>query len=351
LESRIGPIQEHAPTVTVLMPVYNAAPYLDEAIASITGQTFADFEFLIVNDDSTDGSDTIVRKHAGRDSRIRLLNNRRTKGVAGALNTGLEEARGRYIARMDADDVSFPRRLEKQVRFMEEHPEVGISGTWKEVIGEGQGRLWFPYLSDPEQIKVSLLFYCPVGSPVAIMRRALLEKHNLYYDENVGFIEDWDMYERAAMCFPLSNLTEVLLYYRIHGANVSTVKSERELRSEWAIKARQIERLGLFPTDEEKEVHNRVFFGPYEGPGLVHRAEAWLSKLARANRRKHVYRTRSFEREMRRLYFNACIRVRGLRPATVPGLFLSRLCLSFPPSPGELIGLGSRYFRSLCKAG
>jgi glycosyltransferase involved in cell wall biosynthesis len=270
--------------------------------------------------------------------------------VAGACNTGLEEARGRYIARMDADDVSLPQRLEKQVRFMDEHPEVGVSGTWKEVIGEGQGKLWFPYPSDPEQIKVGLLFYCPVGSPVAIMRRALLEKHRLYYDEAVGFIEDWDMWERAAVCFPLSNLTEVLLYYRIHGANVSIVRPEETWASEWMIKARQIERLGLFPTDEEKEVHDRVFFGPYEGPGFAHRAEAWLFKLARANRRKRVYRIRSFEREMRRLYFNACIRNRGLRPVVVLSLFLSRLCLFFPPSPGELIGLGSRYFRSLAKA-
>ena len=80
MESRIGPIQEHAPTVTALMPVYNAEAYLDEAIASITGQTFDDFEFLIVNDHSTDGGEAIIRKHAGRDSRIRLLNNRKTKG-------------------------------------------------------------------------------------------------------------------------------------------------------------------------------------------------------------------------------------------------------------------------------
>ena len=332
------------------MPVYNAAAYLDEAIASITGQTFDDFEFLIVNDHSTDGSEAIIRKHAQKDSRIRLLSNRKTKGIAGALNTGREEARGRYIARMDADDVSLPQRLEKQVRFMDEHPDVGVSGTWMEVIGEGQRRLWFPFPADPEQIRVGLLFYSPIGGPTAIMRRALLEKHCLGHDETVGFVEDYDLWERSAMFFPLSNLTEVLLFYRIHGANVSMVKSERELTNVWIIKARQIERLGLFPTEEEKEVHDRIFFGPHEGPGFAHRAEAWLLKLARANRRKGVYRTRLFEKEMRRIYFNARFGGRGFRPATVLGLFLYRLCLFFPPSPGEVIGLGIRYLRSLAKA-
>jgi len=113
-----------APKVSVIMPVFNGEQGIREAIDSILGQTYSDFEFLIVNDRSTDGSESIINEYARHDARIVLLHNGKEKGIVGALNTGLENARGEYLARMDADDISVPARFEKQLRFLEEHRDV-----------------------------------------------------------------------------------------------------------------------------------------------------------------------------------------------------------------------------------
>ena len=121
------------PKVTVLMPVYNARFYLSKAISSIINQTFKDFEFLIFNDGSTDNSADIIYSY--NDRRIRFFNSEQNFGYVYHLNYGIEIAKGEYIARMDADDISFPTRLEKQVAFMDKNPEVGVCGTWFKIYG------------------------------------------------------------------------------------------------------------------------------------------------------------------------------------------------------------------------
>jgi len=115
------------PKVTVLMPVYNGEKYLNEAIDSILGQTFKDFKFLIINDGSTDGTADILKSY--KDSRIKVTNNEKNIGLTKSLNKGLKMAKSEYIARMDADDISLPTRLQKQVEFMDSHPKVGVCGT------------------------------------------------------------------------------------------------------------------------------------------------------------------------------------------------------------------------------
>ena len=116
------------PKVTVLMPVYNGEKYLKEAITSILLQTFDDFEFLIINDGSSDASVDIIQSF--RDPRIRLVHNDTNIGLIATLNKGLKLAHGKYVARMDQDDISLPRRLEKQTYFMDNNPDVGVCGTW-----------------------------------------------------------------------------------------------------------------------------------------------------------------------------------------------------------------------------
>jgi len=118
------------PQLTVLMPVYNGGPFLRSAIESILNQDFSDFDFLIIDDGSTDGSHEIAASYA--DPRIRLESNGRNLGLIATLNRGLDLARGTYVARMDADDIAFPDRLSKQLTFMEAHPEIGLCGTWYE---------------------------------------------------------------------------------------------------------------------------------------------------------------------------------------------------------------------------
>ena len=168
------------PKVTVLMPVYNGGKYIREAIKSILSQSFTDFEFLIIDDGSTDNSVGIVQSFS--DNRIRLIKNNCNIGIAESLNKGIESSKGEYIVRMDADDISFPDRIKKQVAFMDANPEVGVSGTWIKTISSVNECTWFT-LSEPDLVRCHLLFGCPLAHPTVILRTILLKENELFYDK------------------------------------------------------------------------------------------------------------------------------------------------------------------------
>src|SRR3990172_12530717 len=132
------------PVITVLMSAYNAEKYLREAIESILNQTFKDFEFIIINDCSTDKTKKIIEEYANKDARIKLINNATNLGLTKSLNIGLKEARGEYVARLDADDVALPERLEKQYEFMNKNRDITLTGAWAEKIyEEGDNKRFF----------------------------------------------------------------------------------------------------------------------------------------------------------------------------------------------------------------
>ena len=122
-----------SPQISVVMPAYNAEKYITEAIDSILFQTFKDFEFIIINDASTDSTKDIIESY--KDPRIKLVNNEQNKGVAKSLNIGISVACGKYIARMDADDIALPERFQKQFDFMEQHPNIDVCGSWAKKTG------------------------------------------------------------------------------------------------------------------------------------------------------------------------------------------------------------------------
>jgi glycosyltransferase involved in cell wall biosynthesis len=167
------------PLISVIMPVYNAAGFLQESIESILSQTFTDFELLIVDDGSADNCREIVRSYI--DNRIILIENRHD--FIASLNTGLERAKGTYIARMDADDRMSPERLETQLRYMEEHPDITVCGSWMQMFNDKgaskMARQYEGYISNP---LLRLLSNCIMFHPTTMMRRAFLTKHNLKYE-------------------------------------------------------------------------------------------------------------------------------------------------------------------------
>src|ERR1035437_10171022 len=163
------------------MPLYNAEEFLYEAIDSVLKQTFRDFEFLII-DDSTDRSYEIAKSFS--DSRIRIIKNNPPLGMRKSSNIGIREAKGKYIARMETDDICAPNRLEKQYRFMEEHPEVTVSGCLIEVFGNEKGVWRFP--ATDEEIKAALIWGISIAHPSTFMRRDFLMKGNFFYNEE-GF--------------------------------------------------------------------------------------------------------------------------------------------------------------------
>ena len=211
---------KNTPLVSVIMPVYNAEKYLEEAIKSVLSQTFTNFEFLIFNDGSTDNSLKIIQSY--QDDRIVLAYNGQNKGYVSHLNEGIRLARGKYIARMDADDICLPERFEKQVDFLEKNPTYVLCGSRIKCFGETQDEVMLPL--EDEEIRLKMLYITPFAHPSVMIRKATLLENALRYDKEVMPAEDHDLWARIAQLGKLHNLKTPLLRYRMHPQNISTQK-------------------------------------------------------------------------------------------------------------------------------
>jgi len=288
------------------MPIHNGAAFVAAAIESILEQTFRDFEFLIIDDGSTDRSADIIEGYT--DSRIRLVRNERQIGQIRTLNRGLGLARGEYVARMDADDISLPTRLERQVGFMAANPAVGACGTWVVTMGDREGEVW-KYPESAEEIRCRLLFDSALAHPSVCMRRQAFERHSLQFDEAYPLAEDYQLWKTASDVFPLANIAEVLVRYRIHADSVSQRNARQQEAAVRRIHAESLDRLGLQPSEEEEFVHRWVTTGAPAGAVLRPQAvAAWLEKLLRANADRGVYPRSDFERLLGAFWLAAAYR-------------------------------------------
>ena len=212
------------PLVTVLMPVYNAEKYVAEAIESILNQTYRDFEFIIINDGSTDRSEEIILGY--EDSRIVYVRNERNIRLVATLNKGIRMASGRYIMRMDADDVSVNDRMEQQVKFLELHPDVGVCGSFLWVFGESIQ----PYLSErPEMdknIRATMLVNNPLGHPNVMIRKSVMIDNDVWYDEKYYRMEDWGLWISMMPYCRFYNIQKPLLHYRYVETSESRINNK-----------------------------------------------------------------------------------------------------------------------------
>jgi len=294
------------PRITVLMPVYNGEIYLAEAIESILDQTFKNFEFLIVNDGSTDNSVSIIEDFAKKDERIRLINNKKNKGIVGALNTGLEDAKGEYIARMDSDDISVPERLEKQVKFMDDNPEVGICGSWIKLFGKADNIVKNPVNHD--DIMCNLLFYNAIAHPSVIIRSELFKKNNLKYS-NFSHAEDFELWTRCGFLFKLHNIPEILLKYRISSQNVTSQKKDVLAETAYRIFGEKLKKLGI-GSDKNIAIFHK-FIGDkmiFESEKEVKKAGTYLSKLYKKNLTQRIYPKWIFAKTLANFWIIICLK-------------------------------------------
>jgi glycosyltransferase involved in cell wall biosynthesis len=207
------------PRISVILPAYNAEAYIRESIESILAQTFTDFEFLIINNASTDRTVEIIESY--KDPRIKLITNPTNLGLIGSLNVGLKAARGKYIARMDHDDRAEPTRFEKEYTYLESHPDIAIVGTWSNIMDSNGKFIRIhknPLLNNV--IKYELMFGNNLTHPSIMMRREIILKEGGYDPEWVN-TEDYNLYSRIIRKYPLANIPEPLLNYRVHGASLT----------------------------------------------------------------------------------------------------------------------------------
>ncbi len=228
---KMGKDMTKKPKVSVLMPAYNAEKYIAMAIESIIVQTFTDFEFLIINDGSADKTADIIRSFD--DARIRFVDNPKNQGLVAVLNQGVDLARGEYIARMDADDISLPARLAKQVVYMDANLDVGVLGTNFTAFGS---RSWdSDYLSDQPRV-LEFLGSCHLCHPTVLMRKSVLDAHNLRYNPEFTACEDYELWSRLVMVTKIVNLPDVLLKYRWHDSNVSVRQRDIQEKNDARVK-------------------------------------------------------------------------------------------------------------------
>lgn len=274
--------------LTVLMPVYNAEHYVDEAVRSILDQEYEHFEFLIIDDGSTDGSAALLASYS--DPRIRLVRNETNRGLIHTLNRGLERAEGRYIARMDADDVSMPDRLGKQFAFMEEHPDVGASSGWITSFGEGP-EVVRRVPRRHEEIVARNFFDSSLWHPASILRKKVLDDHGIRYREAYHRAEDYKLWIELSRVTRLANLPEVLLRYREHADQESRKNTTRQLIREELAE----DLLERDLTGEEKEKHGLLHYREsFTDISTFRKAERWGAYLRKTNRERRRYEPEAF---------------------------------------------------------
>lgn len=201
------------PYVSVVMPVYNCPEYITEAIESILRQSFEDFEFIIIDDGSTDRTPEIIRTFT--DHRIRFFQ-QENQGLAATLNRGIDLSNGQYIARQDQDDVSLPERLARQTEYLNTHSDCGMVGTWAEIwVGEEKSERVHRHPCDNMTLQYELLLNNPFVHSSVMLRKSVFDKIGRYStDRNRQPPEDYELWSRIARCYEVENIPEILLVYR-----------------------------------------------------------------------------------------------------------------------------------------
>lgn len=291
------------------MAVYNGEKYIREALDSVLNQTFADFELLIVNDNSTDGSLNVIKTFD--DPRIRVIQNDRSPGLIGTRNLGLSNSTGEFIALLDCDDIAYKERLAKQVAFLDDNPEFGMIGAGMEIIDE-TGRPTgdvIKYTAPPEAIPSILLFNNYFAQSAVLIRKSALPKE--HYRLYPG-TEDYDMWVRIARNARVWNLQEILLKYRVHASSITFANAGNIKKYVGQIMCDQLKLINLNPSTRELDIHKSIGDPTFTPTGeFLAEAEHWMEKIYKANKLLKYYKSPFFERCLAEKWLAVCARAAG----------------------------------------
>ncbi len=281
------------PEVSILMPFLNVETFLDSSIRAVRAQTHRDWELILVDDGSSDGSRIIAEKHAAEDPRIRLLINPLNMGISRSCNRALETADGAWIARCDSDDLALPRRFELQLAAARMHPDIGIWGG--HIFEQGPDSMrFFVRETDPDQAAIATLFHIPIINQTFMCRRAVVEQHGSFYDPAAKF-EDYAFLAEVVGKTRLNNIPEPVMRVRKHATSYTAPLTPAD-NSHFNIRyqGRLLERMGLKASTDDLELH-RIVVNYYHRarrernyhdlsplPQRAHVAD-WFSRICTAN--------------------------------------------------------------------
>lgn len=274
-----------SPIVTVLMPVYNGERYLREAVESILSQRYKDLEFIIIDDGSEDQSAEIIKSY--NDPHILFFQNGKNLGLVATLNKGIELAKGRYIARMDCDDISLPERLEKQVSFMDKNPEIAVCGTWIKIIGKEE--IW-RYPTESKEIKCKLLFESAIAHPSVMIRTNVFLSDNIRYNINFEHAEDYGLWVNLSNKHHLANVDEVLLRYRLHDKKIGSIYNKEQVKTSDRIRKSLLTEMRITLTDDEFSLHSDVSrWIVRDSKDFMSNVQNWFMRIEQANKISNIY--------------------------------------------------------------
>jgi glycosyltransferase involved in cell wall biosynthesis len=214
-------------SISVILPVYNAEEHIAESLQSILNQSFNLFEVIVINDGSTDRTEEIVKSFD--DNRIRYYKNEKNIKLIDTLNLGLQLTRGKYIARMDADDIALSNRFENQVEFLENNPDYGLIGSYAQEFGDSTNVV--KYVVDDEDIRYAFLTHNPFVHSSVMFRSSLIKKYNLQYDKRWLHVEDYDFWIKLLGYTKGKNLPEIFVNYRVHNSQISFQFRDLQLKN------------------------------------------------------------------------------------------------------------------------
>ncbi|GMQ90048.1 MAG: hypothetical protein BMS9Abin10_0393 [Gammaproteobacteria bacterium] len=266
--------------VSVLLPVYNGSAFLSAAIRSMQRQSFREFEFVVVDDGSTDATPEIVLAMAAEDKRIRYIR-KSHGGIVSALNHGLESCPGKYVARMDCDDIALRKRLAIQLAFMERHPEIAACGM---AIRKFQGRAPLPWRTErfpetPRAIATRLLFNSPLMHPTVMIRREVLQEIGAYRPE-YEWAEDYELWSRLTTTHRVTNLPQVGVYYRRSSGTVSERHAARQIHVANKIRYENLVKLfGAAVADQCWPLHEELSARQFSEPSRLRELAKYMAQL------------------------------------------------------------------------
>lgn len=295
------------PKISVIMSTYNEERYIADAVRSILDQTFGDLEIIIYDDASTDKTFEILE--GIRDERILLHRNEENRGLTVNLNRALREVKGEFIARMDGDDISRPERLEKQLRYMETHPEVVLCGCDTKNFGEND--LVWRLKDDPEELKIRMLLHPALAHPTFFFRKSVVEQ-GFTYDESFRTAQDYDLASRIAKKAKIGRLPEILLDYRVHAKQVSSVDPSGQSNNAKRVRERLLLELNVTLSPELSAVYEQ--WAGEICPGskdAFYNAERIIGLLTDANESTGVYDEKKLKITLRKMLYTWLIRTKN----------------------------------------
>lgn len=296
------------PLVSVIVPVYNGARYLHEAVESLRSQTLAEIEIIAVNDGSTDETPLILDKLAACDARLRVIHQLKS-GIAVAMEQAIQIANGNYIARMDADDIAQKDRLEVQYNFMKKTPQTGLCGTWAQTFGDGvvPTRIEWPCAWD--ELVSWFVFNFSFCNPTLMMTRQVATDPRIRFDRSVGSADDYAFAVDVSRHYRIVNIPKVLLRYRKHPSQVTNREHASQVAFADEIRRRQLAFLGVHADQDDLQTHNSLGqWNISKGWDYVERVAGWLERLMACNRAGDIFPKLAFEKVLGLYWLATCQR-------------------------------------------